>query len=113
MPTEDTLELIGEVVVEILDGNVASEDTVGGRWKDLRLIAPARTRRGAGVCRCVEVRMRTTQSKSSRQHPQTHYYIYPCLLIEHEIHRTTRPAVNIIDNHFRATSEDRLPVGGL
>ena len=32
MPTEDTLESIGEVVVEMLDGNVASEDTVGGRW---------------------------------------------------------------------------------
>ena len=32
VPTEDTLESIGEVGVEILDGNVASEDTVGGRW---------------------------------------------------------------------------------
>jgi hypothetical protein len=28
---EDTLESIGEVVVEILDGNVASDDTVGDR----------------------------------------------------------------------------------
>ena len=31
MPTEDTLESIGEVGVEILDENVALEDTVGGR----------------------------------------------------------------------------------
>lgn len=31
VPTEDTLESIGEVGVEILDGNVASEETVGGR----------------------------------------------------------------------------------
>jgi hypothetical protein len=28
---DDTLESIGEVVVEILDGNVASDDTVGDR----------------------------------------------------------------------------------
>lgn len=31
MPTEDTLESMGEVGVEILDGNVVSEVTVGGR----------------------------------------------------------------------------------
>ena len=31
VPTEETLESIGEVGVEILDGNVASEETVGGR----------------------------------------------------------------------------------
>ncbi len=31
VPTEDTLESIGEVGVEILDGNVVSEVTVGGR----------------------------------------------------------------------------------
>lgn len=31
VPTEDTFESIGEVGVEILDGNVASEVTVGGR----------------------------------------------------------------------------------
>ena len=30
MPTEDTLESIGDVGVEILDGNVASEETVVG-----------------------------------------------------------------------------------
>jgi hypothetical protein len=30
VPTEDTLESIGEVEVEILDGNIASEDTVDG-----------------------------------------------------------------------------------
>lgn len=31
VPTEDTLESMGEVGVEILDGNVVSEVTVGGR----------------------------------------------------------------------------------
>ncbi len=31
VPTEDTLESIGEVGVEILDGNVVSDITVGGR----------------------------------------------------------------------------------
>ena len=31
MPTEDTLESISEVRVEILDGRVASKVTVGGR----------------------------------------------------------------------------------
>ena len=34
MPTEDTLESNGEVGVEMLDGNVASEVTVGGREGD-------------------------------------------------------------------------------
>lgn len=31
VPTEDPLESMGEVGVEILDGNVVSEVTVGGR----------------------------------------------------------------------------------
>jgi hypothetical protein len=31
VPTEDPLESMGEVGVEMLDGNVASESTVGGR----------------------------------------------------------------------------------
>ena len=60
------LESIGEVGVEILDGNVASGDN--GRWsvkwEALRLIGPykneGRIDGGGGLCHCVEFQVRPT-----------------------------------------------------